>query len=570
MKKMIAALLAVAMLLSLAACGSAGAGTTTATAAPETQDNGTVQTTATQATADPNAHVENLVIGTIAQPDATSIYSQSGAIGKFQYNCVTNPTFFFPNENNEVQGYFAKSYEISEDGCELVMTFPTDKHWHDGEPVTADDVVFTMEYRRDVIKSPALKNLTEVRVDNEGQVTCVFSQPDAYYWVRSNPITQGVLPKHIWEKVDDPSNYAEPDAAIGCGPYSLTSVDTDAGIVVFDAYPGNGYLGEIKVDRITLKSYSSKDSELMALANKEIDLIYDYASPTSYTLLDVIAGKDFIDEGRSEYSGCNQATFGMLSAANQVYEFREAVVKCLDWDLIRQLSCGDYGQTPGSGVIPPVNVGYDDSLWKFYTDVDEANSILDKAGFADADGDGFRELPDGTPFTYKVSSQMTKAKQELFNRIGEIMVDGLKKIGVNAYYDTDALTSSEANKAMVTEGAYDLFIGYTTSGVASYRTAIWYFLNRAVAGSGGYNWGDTLDDPALNKAYEALQDANSDEEYVAAVKELQKIVSENLYGFALTWEDCFFPYRTDEFDNLLYYPAIGVVTPVLFYNIAVK
>ena len=163
MKKMIAALLAVAMLLSLAACGSAGAGTTTATAAPETQTNGTAQTTATQATADPNAHVKNLVIGTIAQPDATSIYSQSGAIGKFQYNCVTNPTFFFPNENNEVQGYFAKSYEISEDGCELVMTFPTDKHWHDGEPVTADDVVFTMEYRRDVIKSPALKNLTEVR-----------------------------------------------------------------------------------------------------------------------------------------------------------------------------------------------------------------------------------------------------------------------------------------------------------------------------------------------------------------------------------------------------------------------
>ena len=57
---------------------------------------------------------------------------------------------------------------------------------------------------------------------------------------------------------------------------------------------------------------------------------------------------------------------------------------------------------------------------------------------------------------------------------------------------------------------------------------------------------------------------------MAAVKGLQKIVSENLYGFALTWEDCFFPYRTDEFDNLLYYPAIGVVTPVLFYNIAVK
>ena len=149
-------------------------------------------------------------------------------------------------------------------------------------------------------------------------------------------------------------------------------------------------------------------------------------------------------------------------------------------------------------------------------------------------------------------------------------MDGLKKIGINASYDTDSLTSAEANKAMVTDGAYDLFIGYTTSGVASYRTAIWYFLNRDVAGSGGYNWGNTLNDEELNNAYIALQSANSDDEYVAAVKNLQKIVSENLYGFALTWEDCFFPYRTDKYDNLLYYPSIGVVTPVLFYNITAK
>lgn len=565
MKKILSLLLTATLLLSMAACGvSSPAGNAQTTGV----SNSTEAAVSEASKAD--AHIENLIIGTASQPDSTSIYSQSGSIGKFQYNCITNPTFFFLDENNQIRGYFVTSYNISDDGCELTMTFPTDKHWHDGEPVTADDVVFTMEYRRDVIQSASLKNLTEVRVDNEGQVTCIFSKPDAYYWVRSNPITQGVLPRHIWEKVDDPANYAEEDAAIGCGPYSLTSVDADAGIVVFDAYEGNGYLGELKVDRITLKSYSSKDSELMALANKEIDLIYDYASPTSYTLLDVIAGKDYIDIGRSEYNGCNQATFGMLSPANQVYEFREAVVKCLDWDLIRQLSCGDYGQIPGSGVISPSNVGHDASLWKFYTDVEEANAILDEAGFADIDGDGFRELPDGTAFTYKVSSQMTSSKQELFNRIGEILVDGLKKIGINASYDTDSLTSAEANKAMVTDGAYDLFIGYTTSGVASYRTAIWYFLNRDVAGSGGYNWGNTLNDEELNNAYIALQSANSDDEYVAAVKNLQKIVSENLYGFALTWEDCFFPYRTDKYDNLLYYPSIGVVTPVLFYNITAK
>jgi len=514
--------------------------------------------------------IDNLIIGTISQPDATSIYSQSGSIGKFQYNCVTNCTFFVLNADNQIEGYFVTDYSISEDGCELTMKFPTDKHWHDGEPVTANDLKFTLEYRRDVIKASALKNLTEVRVDNEGQITAIFSEPDAYYWVRSNPITQGILPEHIWSKVDDPSNYTGEDAAIGCGPYKLTEVDTDAGVVIFDAYEGNNYLGELTVKRITLKSYSSKDSELMALVNKEIDLIYDYASPTSYTLLDLIDGVDYIDKGQSAYNGCNQATFGMLNAANQYYEFRQAVTYALNWDLIRQLSCGEYGSTPGSGVIPKGNFGHDESLYMFSTDVAKANQILDDAGFKDVDGDGFRELPDGTAFTYAVSSQMTASKQELFNRIGEIMVDNLKAIGVNAYYNTDCLSSSQANKDMVTNGDYDLFIGYTTSGVASYRTAIWYFLNRAVAGSGGYNWGNTLNDEELNAAYRALQDANNDAEYEAAVKGLQKIMSEKLYGFALTWEDCFFPYRTDEFDGLEYFPTIGVVTYKTFYQIIKK
>ena len=91
-----------------------------------------------------------------------------------------------------------------------------------------------------------------------------------------------------------------------------------------------------------------------------------------------------------------------------------------------------------------------------------------------------------------------------------------------------------------------------------------------MAGSGGYNWGNTLNDETLNNAYRALQDANSDAEYVTAVKNLQKIMSEQLYGFALCWEDCFFPYRTDKFDGLKYYPAIGVVNVETFYSITPK
>lgn len=189
-----------------------------------------------------------------------------------------------------------------------------------------------------------------------------------------------MLPKHIWEKVDAPSDYAAEDAAIGCGPYKLVSYDLDAGTSYYEAVPQNSYLGELTVDALTVRTYSSQDALLMALLNGEIDAIYDYANPVSYTLLDLISGDSNIDTGESAYTGNYQVCFGMEEG--RVFTdkaAREALVKCLDWNLLCNVINGPYGQIPGSGVITPACKGFDGSLWTFYQDVDEAKKILDDA-----------------------------------------------------------------------------------------------------------------------------------------------------------------------------------------------
>lgn len=565
LKRGLGLLLAVSLIAGLAACGST-AGT------PGSSPTGTAPTsTATPGpSGEPGGHVKNLVVGTSSQPETTSIVSQQGSLGKFNYNSITYANLFYPNKDNEMQPYFLKSYKISDDARELEMTFPTTSIWHDGTPVTTDDFVFTFEYRRDVWKTSSLKNLTEVRVNGEDSVTLVFSQPDAYFFVKNSYLTMFLLPKHIWEGVEDYAAYAGEDAAIGNGPYRLVSVDQDAATMYFEAVPENAYLGELTVDSITLKSYSSQDALLMALANGEIDLMYDYAAPVNYTLLDVIAGNENVDPGQSGFTGNNQVTFGISKGPNTVYAFREAAVKSLDWELLRQVCNGEYGEIPGSGIIPPSNAGADTSLWKLYQDVEEAKGLLDGAGFVDADGDGFRDMPDGSKFTYKVTAQVAKAKQEVLNRIGEILVASLRDVGVDAYFDQASLASEEANKLMVTENDYDMFIGYTTSGVANYRTAMWYFLPRSVAGSGGRDWGNSYNDEALNNAYISLQKAVNNDEYLKAVGELQQLASKDLFAFAVCWEKCFFPYRTDRFDGLDNYPSVGVIHAETFYNITEK
>ncbi len=562
MKRLLSVLLAMGVLVSSSICVHA-----TETSAES------VGTEAVEENSAAGESIENLVIGTTSGIEAMSILSQGGAFGKFNYNSIVYACFFYQDENGDMQPYFLDSYEISPDGKELTMTFPTTAVWHDGVPVTAEDVVFTFQFRKDVMGSSSLQNLEDIRVDSENQVTLIFTEPDAYYLVQNSAQTTFMLPKHIWENenVEDYEAYVEEDATIGCGPYRLADVDEEAGILYYEAVPENAFLGELTVKNITLKTYSSQDALLMAMSNGEIDLMYDYATPVSYTLLDVISQNPDIDSGESDYRGNNQVTFGMLDGANLEHDFREAAVKSIDWELLAQLSNGEYGQIPGSGIITPACKGYDDSLWKFYQDQDEAKALLDEGGFVDVDGDGFREMPDGSAFTYKVASQYSTKKQELFNRIGEVLVSNLKEVGVNAYYDQESLTSSEANTEMMESGDFDMFIGYTTSGVAGYRTAYWYFVSTDVPGAGGdYGHGNTYHDNDLNEAYTALINAADNETYLKAVGDLQKLGSEDLFAFALCWEKCFFPYRTDKYQGFENYPSIGVVHDTTFYRLTMK
>ncbi|MFT3876130.1 MAG: ABC transporter substrate-binding protein [Propioniciclava sp.] len=514
--------------------------------------------------------VENLMVGTFSQPSTNSIVSQDGALGKFNYNSITYANLFYPDQNFQIKPYFLKSFTVSPDARQLDMTFPTTAVWHDGKPVTAEDLVFTFEYRRDVMKSKALAHLTEIKVNGPDSISLIFSEPDAYYFVRVSTLTVFVMPKHIWQNVTDYSGYTGEDRVIGCGPYKLVGEDKDAGVLKFEAVPQNNYLGDLTVDAITMKSYSTQDAVLMALANGEIDVMYDYATPVPNTMLEIVKGNDKVDLGQSDYIGMNQVTFGMARGANQVKEFREATVRALNWSLLAQVINGEYGQIPSRGVIAPPAIGFDDSIPKMTQDVDEAKKMLDAAGFADVDGDGLREMPDGSKLRYKVTSQYAQKKQMVLNRIGDVIASSLRDVGVDAYLDQESLASDEANMAMIKANDYDMFIGYTTTGVATYQTPIWYFLNRSLVGSGARAWGDSYQNDDLDAAYLKLMKAVNDDQYAAAVRELQQQMDKQMIGFAAGWEQSFFPYRTDRLQGFKNYPSIGAIHAETFYQITKK
>lgn len=136
--------------------------------------------------------------------------------------------------------WLAKKWVISEDGKEYIFTLRDNVKWHDGQSLTAEDVEFSFQYF--AAHPPVSNDLQEgegglvrtVEAINERTVKIIVEKPSATVLGRLG--TTRIIPKHIWEKVDDPKKFNTPEAVIGSGPYRLKEYHRDQGAYKFEAF----------------------------------------------------------------------------------------------------------------------------------------------------------------------------------------------------------------------------------------------------------------------------------------------------------------------------------------------
>ena len=514
-------------------------------------------------------HVDNLIIGTTAANNTFSMNSQKDAFGRMNYNGLTQGNYVYRDANGNLQPYFFDSYEISEDGTVLDFTWHKGAIWHDGQPVTDEDIIFTFEYQRDVKKVGGLANLVSVEITGENAARLTFSKPDVYYYLNTSCNNNAcIYPKHIWENIEDYSTYAGEDAAIGCGPYKLVSYDVDSQTSYYEAVPENNLLGEITVDKVTVQSYADQASLMMAMANGEVDAYYTYASPIDATLIESFTGLDGLELGQSDFSGSYQMLFGCSRTPGDDVNFRQAIAYAIDYPTIATAVSGSYGKTPNRGVLNPACKGFDETIGMLECNPDTAVEMLEAAGYVDADGDGWRELPDGSAMDLAVVPQYS-SNMEVRSRIGEIICTSLKAVGVNCHVDEEAISNSEIWEDKITNEDYDISITFCTSGVAGYNTAFRYILAELRDGDSGWHWGSYHSD-AFKETFYAMTEAISDDQYLENCQKLQHMVDEEMFAMTLAWQTAFFPYRTDRYEGWINYPSWGVIHAETWFTLTAK
>lgn len=548
MKRIAIFLLSVLLLFQLAACG----GNT-----PSANDIGVTESSNQPTTTDDGV----LRIGCTIAHSAFNLFNQGGAYGKLNLECFGQQPLVGMDENGELTPGFFETYEINDDNDTVVFTFPTNAKFHDGTTITLEDVLFSMESWMDKWQGRGY-NVT-VTDSAEGTITCQLDTPSAYAWLSYGAGQCYIAPYHVWKDVEgDYADYTGEDAHIGAGPYRFVSYDEAAQVSYYEAFE-DYYWGEQTIKKVELHSYSSPENLVMAIKNGEIDAMYTYASPIASTLIGVLDGADYVDVGKSNYSGNYQLTFGFNAQPTNDQSFREAVYYTLDYDLLATTIGGDEAVPAHKGMIPQGNKGYVDGYPVNERNLDEANAILDAAGYLDIDGDGVREDKNGQAMTVSILPQ--SGKNEMMTRLAEVIVNNLADVGIRCAMDEEAMRNEDIFKQRTrVDKDYQLYVGYTTPGVADYRTSAFYILPEP------YYQAGTFDDSHYVAAYQALQDAKDTDEYSTAVAEIQAINAEKIPLIALAWEQAYFPYRTDRFTGWENWPSTGVINQDTWFAVTLQ
>lgn len=556
-KRTISLLLAAACMMSLvlSGCGTSSNEPASSTAAP------TSAPVETQPAAP--AVVEELRIGTLNANDIFNTYLESDAFGKMNYNAFVAAPFWQTSITGEVEPYIVTNWTVSEDSTTITCDLALDQGitWHDGEPLTMEDILFTFDYGMNVRKNSYSRYVDHVDQVDDDTIDIVLKEPGAYQWLKLVAGFYYVQPKHVWEKVDSPSEYTGEDAVIGCGPYRFVSVDTDAQTSYYEAVD-DYFKGELTVKKVSVRSFDGVDALVMALRNDEIDAMSSYGSPVPATMASSISGLDDVDPGMSDNTGNYMMMFGFRESPTDDLAIRKAVTLSLDYELLATAIGGEDAQVPGAGVIAPPNLGFDETLPTLTQDIEAAKAVLDEAGYVDVDGDGYRETPDGEALDLLLSPQNSASRKEIYLRVAEVMVQNLDAIGVRSHVDEQSANNEEYEDAMCKNGTYQVFILYCTPGMASQTSCYYYFIDNTIDG----NWG-TCDLPEFVEAYLNRQNAPDEETYVEATKLLQQINSEQYIAEALCWDKAYFPYRTDKYEGWTNYPGWGVINFETWYHL---
>jgi peptide/nickel transport system substrate-binding protein len=420
---------------------------TAATTVPETAATAVPETA--------NTAAETVMrIGWAGSPDAlnpgTAILVYAATIFQLVYDTMYQLEF-----DGSFTPELAESIDVSADGTVWTFKIRSGVTWHDGAPLTAQDVAFSYNLYKEREDFHFLNAYTlffdTIEAPDDNTVVITLTEPIPN--MESQLISLPVLPQHIWGQLEgDGVAEFENLEMIGSGPFRLTEYRPNQ-FVRLEA-TGNHFLYSPKINAVVFQTFDNQDTLVQALRTGQIDMITEMPNTAVAALrnepnIGVVAGAPLLSSvvdiiiNQTTPEDCPPDD-GVCSSHPALLDrnVRLALAHATDKQQIIDVVLLGLGK-PGLTLIPD-SLGdfYNDSLVDYTFDVDLANQILEEAGYLDSNGDGVREMPDSSnPLIFRVNWPSDSVDAP---RMAELLSGMWSQIGVGTELqalDPDALTA---------------------------------------------------------------------------------------------------------------------------------
>jgi len=181
------------------------------------------------------------------------------------------------NAEGELEPDIAEQYALGEFGKVIEFTLKNDLKWPDGEKVTAEDVIFTVQLvQNPAVRSPFFTQWLGVEAEAMDERTVRFTLP-APFAPLLHATTLGILPKHLWQDVE-PENISLSELnlkPVGLGPYRLAKFErTREGVFIsFTLERNESSRRQPYIDSVILRLFETPQDALSAFTRQELDAV---------------------------------------------------------------------------------------------------------------------------------------------------------------------------------------------------------------------------------------------------------------------------------------------------------
>lgn len=410
--------------------------------------------------------------------------------------------------------------------------------WSDGEPLTADDVAWTLNAVKE--DAPAgtfygqMANFESAEAVSPTRVEVRLTEPDTSV-IEEIGFWGNVVPQHVFEPEGSVAQFANDgsDGWVSAGPYLLT-----------DVQPGQSYTLERVEEyplveggtpvpaQVVYRVYPDVNTEILALQSGEVDVIANALPPAQVEQLRDTEG---IEVAEVPGLGYAHMVYNMDHPDLAKTEVRQALAHAADYETIREVVLqGQAVSTGSSPLMPVLSQYYDDSVTEYEFDPELSRSLMEEAGYT-AGSDGM------FPVTFRL---LYSLQDSVTSQWAQLVKDSAAEAGIAI-----ELQGLERNTylAKTDEGDYDIYAGNfaimddpVTNFTLSYLP------------DGAINY-THVDDPELTELVTQASRTDGDEK-VELMREAAKIVHEQVYDNVMYTQNLYVAHSS-EWDGFVVKPS---------------